>query len=247
MKSRSTLRRTPAACLVLLAVTFSGCLGAQESQPSGPETEDEKLLYALGLALAQNVGQLDLSPEELVFVQSGFADAMLGRDTSVELAEYGPKLQAFAQQRMAQQAEREQAAAAGFLEAEAAKPGAARSDSGVIITEISPGSGDSPTAEDTVTVHYTGTLRDGSVFDSSVERGQPATFPLSGVISCWTEGLQTMKVGGKSRLVCPADTAYGDQGRPGIPGGAALVFEVELIGIEEAADAPEGEEEPTEE
>jgi FKBP-type peptidyl-prolyl cis-trans isomerase FkpA len=81
-------------------------------------------------------------------------------------------------------------------------------------------------------VHYHGTLRDGTVFDSSVDRGEPISFPLSGVISCWTEGVQKIKVGGKSKLVCPSETAYGDQGSGSIPGGAALAFEVELLAIE---------------
>jgi len=81
-------------------------------------------------------------------------------------------------------------------------------------------------------VHYTGTLIDGTVFDSSVQRGQPATFPLNGVVKCWTEGMQQIKVGGKAKLICPSDLAYGDQGRPPqIPGGATLVFEVELLEI----------------
>ena len=80
-------------------------------------------------------------------------------------------------------------------------------------------------------MHYHGTLRDGTVFDSSVDRGEPATFALNQVIPCWTEGVSLMKVGGKSKLVCPPDIAYGDSGRPGIPGGATLVFEVELIEI----------------
>ena len=99
--------------------------------------------------------------------------------------------------------------------------------------EIKPGTGESPKATDTVKVHYHGTLRDGTVFDSSVDRGEPATFPLNRVIACWTEGVQKMKVGGKSKLICPASIAYGDRGAPPkIMPGAALVFEVELLGIE---------------
>ena len=118
-----------------------------------------------------------------------------------------------------------------FVEQHAAVEGAVRTDSGLVIQEMTAGNGTSPTPADTVTVHYHGTLRDGSVFDSSVDRGEPATFPLSGVIPCWTEGLQLIQVGGKSRLICPPDIAYGPTGPPGIPGNAALVFEVELIGI----------------
>lgn len=104
--------------------------------------------------------------------------------------------------------------------------------SGLQITELRAGSGASPGASDVVVVHYHGTLPDGSVFDSSVERGQPASFPLNRVIPCWTEGLQGMKVGGKSRLVCPPQIAYGARGSPPrIPPNATLTFEVELLEI----------------
>jgi FKBP-type peptidyl-prolyl cis-trans isomerase len=100
------------------------------------------------------------------------------------------------------------------------------------VIPITPGTGASPKATDTVTVKYEGRLTDGTVFDSSMQRGESATVPLSGVIKCWTEALQLVKVGGKSRLVCPADLAYGDQGWPPlIKPGAALVYEVELLGI----------------
>jgi FKBP-type peptidyl-prolyl cis-trans isomerase FkpA len=123
-------------------------------------------------------------------------------------------------------------ASESFLATAAAAPGAQKLESGLVYLEVAPGSGASPTSTDTVKVHYHGTLRDGAVFDSSVERGTPAQFPLAGVIPCWTEGVQKMMVGGKSKLVCPSDTAYGDAGQGPIPGGAALVFEVELLGIE---------------
>jgi FKBP-type peptidyl-prolyl cis-trans isomerase FkpA len=94
------------------------------------------------------------------------------------------------------------------------------------------GDGENPTASSYVTVHYHGTLRDGTVFDSSVERGTPSSFSLSGVIPCWTEAVQMIRVGGKARILCPSDTAYGDRSQPGIPGGSALLFEVELLSFE---------------
>ncbi len=106
------------------------------------------------------------------------------------------------------------------------------------VTHQVEGSGAMPTAADTVTVHYAGRLADGTEFDSSIARNEPASFPLSGVISCWTQGVAQMKVGGKATLVCPPDMAYGERGAPPlIPGGATLTFEVELLGIPSAAPA----------
>jgi FKBP-type peptidyl-prolyl cis-trans isomerase FkpA len=120
----------------------------------------------------------------------------------------------------------------GYLDKAAAQPGAMKTASGLVYRELRPGSGGSPRATDTVTVNYKGTLIDGTEFDSSYARNEPAVFPLNHVIPCWTEGLQKMKVGGKSQLVCPASIAYGEQGSPPtIPGGATLIFEVELLRI----------------
>ena len=229
-------------CLVLLAICFVsfGCMddsasdaGTPSSVISGgvPETEEQKILNALGQALAQNVVGAGLTAEELSFVQRGLSDTVLGQDAFVELSEYGPQIQGFMEQRAAGAAEGELVLATAFMEEQAGVEGAERTDSGIVIQEITAGAGASPTVADTVQVHYHGTLRDGTVFDSSVDRGEPTTFPLSGVIPCWTEGLQHISVGGKSRLVCPPDLAYGPQGPPGIPGNAALVFEVELLEI----------------
>ena len=104
--------------------------------------------------------------------------------------------------------------------------------SGVVVEHTARGQGAQPTASSVVQVHYRGTLTDGKEFDSSFKRGQPTTFPLNRVIPCWTEGLQQMKVGGKAKLTCPANTAYGAQGKPGvIPGNSTLIFEVELLNV----------------
>jgi FKBP-type peptidyl-prolyl cis-trans isomerase len=121
--------------------------------------------------------------------------------------------------------------AQAYLDKAAAEPGARKTASGLIYRELKPGTGASPKATDTVRVHYRGTLTDGKEFDSSYG-GQPIEFPLNRVIRAWTEGVQMMKVGGKAQLVCPANIAYGERGAPpDIPGGATLVFEVELLGI----------------
>ena len=118
-----------------------------------------------------------------------------------------------------------------FLDKAAAEPGAQRTASGLVYRVITAGTGASPKATDTVKVHYRGTLTNGKQFDSSYG-GPPAEFPLNRVIPCWTEGVQMMKVGGKSQLVCPSSIAYGETGAPpDIPGGATLVFEIELLGI----------------
>jgi FKBP-type peptidyl-prolyl cis-trans isomerase FkpA len=127
-------------------------------------------------------------------------------------------------------AEKEKAKANEFLEKAAKEKGAQKSTSGLIYTLIKEGTGKQPKTTDIVKVHYTGTLTDGKVFDSSVKRGQPVELPLSQVMPCWTEGVTKMKVGGKAKIVCPASLAYGDAGRPPvIPGGAALIFEIELL------------------
>jgi len=119
-----------------------------------------------------------------------------------------------------------------FLEKAAAEPGARKTASGLVYRELRPGAGASPAATNKVRVHYRGTLTDGKEFDSSYARNEPAEFPLNGVIPCWTEGVQMMKVGGKSRLVCPSNLAYGERGAPpDIPPGAILIFEIELLGI----------------
>jgi FKBP-type peptidyl-prolyl cis-trans isomerase FkpA len=124
------------------------------------------------------------------------------------------------------------ATSGSYLDKAAAEPGAVRTASGLVYRELKAGAGASPKVTDTVKVHYRGTLVDGTEFDSSYKRNEPAQFPLNQVIPCWTEGVQRMKVGGKSQLVCPSNIAYGDRGSPPvIPPGATLIFEVELLGI----------------
>jgi FKBP-type peptidyl-prolyl cis-trans isomerase FkpA len=116
--------------------------------------------------------------------------------------------------------------------AAAKEPGAVVTPSGLVYRSLKDGTGASPAASDKVKVHYRGTMPDGKEFDSSYKRGEPIEFPLSGVIKCWTEGVQRMKVGGKAKLTCPSAIAYGESGAGGvIPPNATLLFEVELLGI----------------
>jgi FKBP-type peptidyl-prolyl cis-trans isomerase FkpA len=195
-----------------------------------PMTDDEKAIYALGLNIYRSLGQFELSPAELDLVKQAMTDAA-AKTPAGELEQWGPLINPLATARAAKVMERQKAASAAFLAKAAAEMGAEKSDSGLIFKETRPGTGDSPQATDTVKVNYRGTLTDGTEFDSSYKRNEPTQFPLNQVIKCWTEGVQKMKPGSKATLVCPSDIAYGDQGRPGIPGGATLVFEIELLEV----------------
>jgi FKBP-type peptidyl-prolyl cis-trans isomerase FkpA len=205
---------------------------APQSTPANAlQTDDQKILYTLGQILGRDIESARLSEQEMASVLLGISDSALHRPAKVNIDQYGPMLQAFMDGHIKAAAAVELKESEAFLEEQAKVQGAVRTPSGIILREITPGTGDTPTAQDTVKVHYHGTLRDGSVFDSSVNRGQPATFRLNQVIPCWTEGVQHIKVGGKTRLVCPPNLAYGADGRPGIPGNAVLTFEVELLEI----------------
>jgi FKBP-type peptidyl-prolyl cis-trans isomerase FkpA len=228
------MSRSASIALAASLVAVGACSAAQGPPAASPAamTEDEKTLYALGLMLGRNLASFNLTAAELDTVSKGIADAATNRPAQVDLHTYGPKVQQLNKTRVAAKAEIEKAKAKPFLEAAAKEPGAVTTPTGLVFRSLKPGTGPSPGSTDTVKVHYTGTLMDGTVFDSSVQRGQPAEFPLNGVIPCWTEGVQKMKVGEKAKLVCPADIAYGDMGHPPvIPGGATLTFEVELLEV----------------
>ncbi len=217
---------------VMFAIVLLAAAAAVTAAEPQLRTEEQKTFYALGLALSQSLSAFALSDAELELVKAGLTDGVLNKEKKVDLQAYGPKIRELQQARVAAVTAVERKSGQAFLDKAASEKGATRTASGLVLSTIKPGTGASPKATDTVKVHYHGTLTDGSVFDSSVQRGQPATFPLSGVIRCWTEGLQLMKVGGKSRLVCPPDLAYGDRGAPPrIKPGATLVFEVELLEI----------------
>jgi len=210
----------------LLFMTFAGARAADLA------TDDQKALYAIGVAVSQSLKDLSLSESELEIVKSGLTDGVLSRPLKLDPKAVAPKVQQLVQARASVVAEKEKKAGAAFVAKAAAESGAKKTASGAIVTTLKEGKGPTPKATDSVKVHYQGTLVDGTVFDSSIQRGQPVTFPLSNVIKCWTEGVQEIKVGGKSRLVCPANIAYGDRGSPPtIKPGATLVFEVELLEI----------------
>ena len=222
------------AIVALAGALAGGAVSLPARAQSTPElkTEEQKTLYALGLGVAGSLSSFALSAADLELVKAGLTDGVLNRNRQVDLQAYGTKIRELQQARASVVAAGEQKAGQAILDKAAAEKGATKTTSGLVIVPIKPGTGAAPKATDRVKVHYHGTLADGTVFDSSVQRGEPATFPLNGVVPCWTEGLQLMKVGGKSRLVCPAALAYGDRGAPPrIKPGATLTFEVELLEI----------------
>ena len=203
-------------------------------------TEEDKTLYALGLALGMNITDFGLSARELDLVKRGLGDAASGGKQEVDIKVYGPKVRDLAMAKQKEKAAAETARATVFVDQALKEAGAVKTASGMVYIEQTKGTGASPKATDTVKVHYKGTLVDGKTFDSSYDRGEPAQFPLNGVIPCWTEGVQKMAVGGKSKLICPPGIAYGERGSPPvIPPGATLVFEVELLEVGAAAPAAE--------
>ncbi|MBI2205180.1 MAG: FKBP-type peptidyl-prolyl cis-trans isomerase [Candidatus Rokubacteria bacterium] len=221
--------RTFVACL--LTALLAGATTATAAPPE-LKTDAQKTLYALGVALSQNLSLFSLSEAEMEIVASGLADGALKKTSKVDIQTYGPKIQQMYAARAAVASAAEKKTGQAFADKAAADKGATKTPSGIIVTPIKPGTGPSPAATDKVKVHYHGTLVDGTVFDSSVQRGQPATFPLNSVIKCWGEAIPLMKVGGKSKIVCPSAVAYGDRGAPPrIRPGATLVFEVELLEI----------------
>jgi FKBP-type peptidyl-prolyl cis-trans isomerase FkpA len=224
------------AAVALLALTTAAC-AASAPPPVSPKTDDEKTVYAIGVAMAKSLEPLNLTPAEIELVTAGLRAAAANK-AEVKLEDKQQAIQQFAMAR--RQAAGAAAAKAGeaYLDKAAKEPGAVKTASGLVYIPVKEGTGANPTVSDTVKVNYDGRLTDGKVFDASAKHGGPATFPLGSVIPCWTEGVQKIKVGGKAKIVCPAAIAYGDRGAGGeIPPGATLEFDVELLEIVKAAPA----------
>ena len=216
--------------IVGFAIVLSSC--SNNATDKTPETEMEKVSYSLGVNVATGVKAQGLDTIDASAVAKAFKDVFEGNDLDISEEESMEVLQAYFGKLQAAAQEKASEAGATYLAENAAKEGVITTASGLQYEILTEGDGVKPTTADQVTVHYHGMLTDGTVFDSSVDRGEPAKFGVTQVIKGWTEALQLMSVGDKWKLTIPSNLAYGDKGAGGMIGpNATLVFEVELLGI----------------
>lgn len=231
------MRLTLLASMLVLVLGFSatGC-----SKKADLKNEDNKTLYAVGNMFGQRLQTFELTDAEIDALLMGMKDALKNTKAAVDVNDQQRKIQELFQKKMSVRSEKEKKTGAEFLEGFVKKESAQKTPSGIAYKMIKEGTGKAPKATDVVKVHYHGTLIDGTVFDSSVERGKEVEFPLDRVIKGWTEAVQLLKEGGKIKVVIPSELAYGDVGAPPkIPGGATLIFEIELFEVKgPAAAAP---------
>lgn len=213
-------------CLLLVFFSISA-LRAQNTEPTM-----DSVSYSLGILLAQNLKQQGLDSVDVNTLSKGIDDVMSDNDLKVNLEDANRIVQEYMSAAQAKQYEGVIAEGKAFLEANAQKEGMQTTASGLQYRVVQEGTGATPADTSSVTVHYTGKLIDGTVFDSSLERGEPTTFGVNQVIAGWTEGLQLMKEGAKYEFYIPSNLAYGERGAGGaIPPYATLIFEVELISV----------------
>ncbi|GHV31713.1 peptidyl-prolyl cis-trans isomerase [Spirochaetia bacterium] len=217
---------------VLFACNGEG-ITEKKSKANDANAADADTSYAFGVALGSDFKQAGLRFDYESLLQ-GFRDSLEGNDTKFTLEEAIPLIQAAMREAMQAQVEQNRQKGVDFLAENGKKAGIVTTESGLQYELITPGTGPKPQAADTVSVHYEGALLDGTVFDSSYSRGEPAEFPLDQVIPGWTEGIQLMEVGSTYNLFIPSDLAYGEGGAGNfIPPNATLIFKVELLGIVE--------------
>ncbi len=223
-------------CLVLVSCKSGTPGGGSTGAVTALNTDQEKALYAIGGMFGSQVERLELDARELAIVAQGFQDSAGKKPMLIDPRTQQTQVQDFFKERMMKVSEKAKKEGEEFINKFAAEPGVQKTASGLAYKINNPGSDVKPKETDTVEVHYHGTLVDGTVFDSSKEQGKPVSFPLNRVIRGWTEGLQLIGEGGSARLVIPADLAYGENGAPPkIPGGATLIFDVELIKVQKEA------------
>ena len=200
----------------------------------GLETNEQKVSYGIGYNFGSSIAKQNDFSADRAALKSGLEDALAGTKTRISDADIQAAFNVVRERAVAANAaagEKNVAVGAAFLAKNKARAGVTTTASGLQYEVLTKGTGAKPKATDTVVVHYTGTLIDGTIFDSSVERGEPASFTVGGVIKGWVEALQLMSVGDKWKLYIPADLAYGPRAAGKIPPNSALIFEVQLISI----------------
>ena len=216
--------------IISVSLILSAC--TNKNTYKTPETEMEKVSYSLGVNMASSVKSQGLDTIDANAVAKAFEDVFQENDLDISEEESMKILQEYFGKLQAEKSAKANEAGAAYLAENKIKEGVITTESGLQYEILVSGNGAKPTTNDQVTVHYHGMLTDGTVFDSSIDRGSPATFGVTQVIKGWTEALQLMSVGDKWKLTIPANLAYGDQGAGGMIGpGATLIFEVELLGI----------------
>lgn len=214
---------------IFIVMAMTATIASAADKTGGDE---EKTFYAVGLSIARQLSVFNMTPGELETVIRGISDASAGKKPELDLVGYGEKIQQLAQTRRKAQSEKLATGNREFLEKAAQEKDAVKTDSGLVFISLKKGDGATPGPTDTVKVNYRGTLPDGKEFDSSYKRGKAIEFRVDGVIKCWTEGLKMMSAGGKAKLICPPNVAYGDAGAGElILPGATLVFDVELLEV----------------
>jgi FKBP-type peptidyl-prolyl cis-trans isomerase len=237
-KDVSVKKFLAAAALLVLALTCVSCGGGGAARKTSLDTDIERASYAYGMDVSATMLRSGLELDLDAFVQ-GFRDTLDGHSPLLTNQEKMQVMQDFAatmrEKQMAEAeavAETNLAEGTAFLETNKTAEGVKTTDSGLQYIVLEEGTGARPSVDSRVKVHYTGTLIDGTKFDSSYDRGEPAEFPVQGVIPAWTEALQLMKVGGKMKIFAPPDIAYRDRGAPPVIGpNATLIFEIELVEI----------------
>lgn len=216
--------------LIIAGFILTSCNGGRGG--GSLKTDDDKALYSMGAMFGSRLTGLRLTEGEMDTLIQGLVDAASGKQSKVKVEDYQLKARNLFTERWKVNADITKKEGGEFIEKFVKNEQATKTESGLAYKIIEAGSEAKPSSTDVVEVHYKGTLTDGTVFDSSYERNEKITFPLNRVIRGWTEGLQLIGEGGKIKLVIPSDLAYGDQGAPPkIPGGATLVFEIELFKI----------------
>ena len=217
---------------LVICCLFSSALLAQTG-PTNTDQSDEKVMYSLGYSLGNNIKKQFILEDEDSYksFSQGMRDSLLNRKSQTNLDEYKPLIERKYMEDKAILDAKRKVAQDDYLKNVKKDKKSKTLSNGAVIQIESKGKGKNPKPTDTVKVHYTGKLLDGTIFDSSVKRGTPAEFPLNGVISCWTVGLQEMKPGAKATLYCPPDTAYGNMQAGVIEPNSLLVFDVELLEI----------------